>query len=100
MEIDEGRAQRVDHESERQSAAVAAEISKVRVEPRWRLLLSAASGSHAALAIQTVVQAHGVELVALQRSIDPATGWRRWPPRRRCACRSVPHTNAKGWSCW
>ena len=42
--------------------------------PRWRLLLSAASGAHGALAVQTVVQAHGVELVALQRYIDPATG--------------------------
>ena len=43
--------------------------------PRWRLLLAAASGAHAALAVQTVVRAHRVELVALQRYMDPATGW-------------------------
>ena len=42
---------------------------------RWRLLLSAASRAHAALAVQTVVQAHGVELAGLQRYTDPATGW-------------------------
>lgn len=43
--------------------------------PRWHLLLSAASGAHAALAVQTVVQAHGVELAGLQRYADPVSGW-------------------------
>lgn len=41
----------------------------------WRLLVSADSAAHAALAAQAVVQAHGVELVQLQRYADPATGW-------------------------
>ena len=43
--------------------------------PRWRLLMSAASAAHTALAVQTVVQSHGVGLVQLQCYIDPATGW-------------------------
>ena len=43
--------------------------------PRWRLLLSAASSANAALAVQTVVKAHSVELIELQRYSDPATGW-------------------------
>lgn len=43
--------------------------------PQWRLLVSAASAAHAALAVQTVVHVHGVELVGLQRYVDPATDW-------------------------
>jgi formyltetrahydrofolate deformylase len=57
--------------ADRHAAPVTAAASRA---PRWRMLLSAASGSHAALAVQTVAQAHGVELVALQRYVDPATG--------------------------
>ena len=43
--------------------------------PRWHLLLSAASSAHAALAVQTVVQLHGVEIAGLQRYTDSVSGW-------------------------
>ena len=43
--------------------------------PRWHLPLSAASRAHAALAVQTVVQVHGVEIAGLQRYTDSVSGW-------------------------
>ncbi len=58
--------------SDRHTAPVVAAASR---PPRWHLLLSAASRAHVALAVQTVVQAHDLELAGLQCYTDPASGW-------------------------
>lgn len=58
--------------AERDAEPVATETED---PPRWHLLLSAASRAHAALSVQTVVQAHGVEIAGLQCYTDPVSGW-------------------------
>ncbi len=82
--------------AERHAEPVASETEG---PPRWYLLLSAASRAHAALSVQTVVQAHGVEIAGLQCYTDPASGWHHCrseidDPRSRLSAEDLHRTLA------